>query len=104
MHRLRQISSHIPRKTFYTTSPPPPPTMPKLLYPTSLAFDPALRELTHRTISETRAMLSSGTTPSARYEARRCDACSLIDLCQPQLLGRGSVEGWLRQQLEAEEE
>jgi phosphoglycerate dehydrogenase-like enzyme len=44
MHRLRQISSHIPRKTFYTTSPPPPPIMPKLLYPTSLAFDPALLE------------------------------------------------------------
>lgn len=69
-----------------------------------VAFDPALRELTHRTIAETRAMLSSGTTPSACYEARRCDACSLIDLCQPRLLGRGSVESWLRRQLEAEKD
>ncbi len=69
-----------------------------------VAFDPALRELTLRTITETRAMLSSGTTPSAHYEARRCDACSLIDLCQPRLLGRGSVEDWLRKQLDTEEE
>lgn len=46
MQRLRQISGHIPRKVFYTTSPPPvqTPTMPKLLYPTSLALDAKLLE------------------------------------------------------------
>lgn len=43
MHRLRQISGHIPRKAFYTTAPPIV-TMPKLLYPTSLALDPKLLE------------------------------------------------------------
>ncbi|KAH6620060.1 D-isomer specific 2-hydroxyacid dehydrogenase [Boeremia exigua] len=41
MHRLRQLSAHIPRKAFYTTAPPIV-KMPKLLYPTSLALDPAL--------------------------------------------------------------
>ncbi|PPU75949.1 CRISPR-associated protein Cas4 [Xanthomonas cucurbitae] len=65
-------------------------------------FDTALRELTHRTITDTRALLSRGVTPGARYDSRRCDACSLIDLCQPRLLGRGSVHSWLRQQLDAE--
>ncbi|KAF3000769.1 hypothetical protein E8E13_004934 [Curvularia kusanoi] len=44
MHRLRQLTAQIPRKTFYTTSPPPPTIMPKLLYPTSLAFDASLLE------------------------------------------------------------
>ncbi|CBA17367.1 CRISPR-associated protein Cas4 [Xanthomonas albilineans] len=69
-----------------------------------VAFDSALRDLTLRTIADTRAMLHAGTTPSARYDARRCDACSLIDLCQPRLLGQGSVEAWLRRQIDAEED
>lgn len=69
----------------------------------SVAFDRDLRDLTLRTIEESRAMLSSGITPSARYEPRRCDSCSLLDICQPQLLERRSVNDWLLQQLEAEE-
>jgi CRISPR-associated exonuclease Cas4 len=69
-----------------------------------IAFDVALRALTLRTIADTRAILHDGVTPAARYEARRCDACSLIDLCQPRLLGRGNVEDWLRRQLDSEED
>jgi CRISPR-associated exonuclease Cas4 len=67
-------------------------------------FDQTLRALTHATIAETRAMFVSGQTPSARYEARRCDRCSLIDLCQPKLLGRRSVAEWLHRQIKDEEE
>ncbi len=44
MHRLVQITHHIPRKQFLTTSPPIVPKMPKLLYPTSLAIEPKLLE------------------------------------------------------------
>lgn len=66
-----------------------------------VAFDDCLRELTRKTIADTRAMVVSGRTPSADYEARRCDTCSLIDLCQPRWLGRGrGVEAWLHRQLE----
>lgn len=66
-----------------------------------VAFDDGLRELTRKTIVDTRAMVMSGRTPSADYEARRCDTCSLIDLCQPRWLGRGhGVEAWLHRQLE----
>lgn len=65
-----------------------------------VAFDPALRQLTRETIAATRAMLASGQTPTARYEARRCDACSLLDLCQPHLLGRRNVGDWLLRQLQ----
>lgn len=65
-------------------------------------FDAELRALTARTITDARAMLASGITPTARYEPKRCDRCSLLDLCQPRLLGRRRVEDWLRTQLDEE--
>ncbi|MCW0367311.1 hypothetical protein NB699_002294 [Xanthomonas sacchari] len=67
-------------------------------------FDAVLRDLTLRTITATRALLRAGLTPAARYDAKRCDACSLIDLCQPRLLDRGSVAHWVHDQLDAEED
>jgi CRISPR-associated exonuclease Cas4 len=69
-----------------------------------VVFDEPLRELTRRTISGTRAMLASGRTPTARYEAARCDGCSLLDLCQPHLLGRRHIADWLDKQLETGED
>ncbi|RBK18846.1 CRISPR-associated protein Cas4, partial [Xanthomonas oryzae pv. oryzae] len=30
--------------------------------------------------------------------------CSLIDVCQPRLLDRGSVDQWVRRQLNADED
>ncbi|OHX21159.1 CRISPR-associated protein Cas4 [Chromobacterium sphagni] len=62
-------------------------------------FDEVLRGLTLDTISATRALFDKRQTPHASYESRRCDACSLLELCQPRLLGRQeSVNAWLRQQ------
>jgi CRISPR-associated exonuclease Cas4 len=66
-----------------------------------VAFDNELRLLTQQTIAATRQMITSGKTPLAHYESKRCDGCSLIDLCQPRLLNRPcDVEHWLRSQLE----
>ncbi len=66
-----------------------------------VVFDEELRELTRKVVQETRVMILSGITPSAQYEARRCDACSLIDLCQPRWIERGrGVSDWLRAHLE----
>lgn len=66
-----------------------------------VVFDNDLRTLTCQVIADTRLMIVSGHTPTAHYEAKRCDACSLIDLCQPRLLARSQgVEAWLRTQLE----
>lgn len=63
-------------------------------------FDEVLRTLTKETIHATRALIESSRTPTAVYDARRCDACSLIELCQPRLLGRReSVQDWLNRQL-----
>lgn len=68
-------------------------------------FDEALRDLTKQTIVQTREMLVSARTPLASYDAKRCDNCSLLDLCQPQLLARGgNVTAWLKRQLQDEGE
>lgn len=69
-----------------------------------VVFDDGLRTLTLETIRATRAMFVGGQTPLARYEARRCDNCSLLDLCQPRLLARaGGVDAWIRRQLQNED-
>lgn len=69
---------------------------------TDIVFDDELRRLTQDTVDATRAMLRSSTTPLAEYNAKRCDACSLIDLCQPKLLKRRSgIDAWLARQLQA---
>ena len=65
-----------------------------------VAFDDNLRALTLHTVNEVRAMFTAGQTPAATYDAKRCDRCSLLADCQPQMLGRpGGVQAWLRAQL-----
>jgi CRISPR-associated exonuclease Cas4 len=63
--------------------------------------DEELRTITRQAILDTRAMIVSGRTPMAEYISRRCDACSLIELCQPRTLSRAhGIDAWLRTQLE----
>jgi len=72
---------------------------------TDVPFDAPLRQLTLGTITAVRTMLAAGVTPMARYDRRRCDACSLLDLCQPKLLGRArGVNDWLASQWHQETE
>lgn len=69
----------------------------------AVVFDDELRRLTLETIEAAREMIRAGHTPKASYQPKRCDACSLIDLCQPKLLGKGQdVETWLRGQIAEE--
>lgn len=64
-------------------------------------IDAMLRQLTQETVAATRAVLQSGKTPQARYDPKRCDHCSLFDLCMPRTLNRQrSVRIWLRRQLQ----
>lgn len=44
-----------------------------------------LRAVTISTIESAREILVSGETPSPIQDHKRCRACSLIDLCQPEL-------------------
>ena len=49
-------------------------------------FTDSLRAKTRKVIEDVRQLLRGGRTPKAVYE-KKCDACSLYDLCNPKLLG-----------------
>jgi len=53
---------------------------------TEVAFDDALRSLTKATAAAVHAMIDSRETPTAEYDPRRCDSCSLIEICQPKAM------------------
>ena len=63
----------------------------------------AFRKKEHKPVKNThsiaavRELLNSGQTPPPNY-GKRCKACSLVEICQPELLGKrdrsvGYVEG-----------
>ncbi|MBI2094701.1 MAG: CRISPR-associated protein Cas4 [Candidatus Omnitrophica bacterium] len=62
-----------------------------------VAFDEALRQKTQETAGRLHALIKAGITPIAVYE-KKCDACSLVDLCLPKLANRSkSVHSYLRE-------
>lgn len=68
---------------------------------TVVAFDAALRALTERVAAEARALIAAGRTPRVAYEKKRCDACSLIEICRPRVTGAaGSASAWLADQVQ----
>lgn len=70
-----------------------------------VVFDDELRALTRRVIADTRALFNNRRTPPAIYEPKRCDHCSLIDICQPQVMGKQrSASRWLARQLQSLDE
>lgn len=69
---------------------------------TIVPIDMELRALTLQVAAAIRACRSSGHLPSATYEPARCDRCSLLDQCRPQLGARRSgVAHWLKRVLDA---
>jgi CRISPR-associated protein Cas4 len=70
----------------------------------AVSFDDALRVLTRETICSVQELFATGKTPLPQYDARRCSACSLMDICQPALLEKPKpVNTWLRRQLSEED-
>lgn len=62
----------------------------------TIAFDTDLRVLTKQAIDDARGVLGSGRLPPPEYAPRRCDACSLKELCRPvQLQKNRDVPRWL---------
>lgn len=69
---------------------------------TDVVFDETLRALVEATARALHEMRLSAVTPLAEYESHRCDACSLIDLCQPKALRfRKGAQSWFARQLAA---
>lgn len=48
-----------------------------------IGFDVELRELTLEVIRNTRLMIQEEQTPGAKYDAKKCDNCSMFSLCLP---------------------
>jgi len=54
----------------------------------------ALRQETMEIIQKTRQLLQSNVTPKVKYE-KRCDACSLFEICQPKLSFRDKSRAYV---------
>ena len=54
---------------------------------TLVTFDPALRDETEAAAARLHRLFESGRTPPAVYEKAKCERCSLLDSCKPQVAG-----------------
>jgi CRISPR-associated exonuclease Cas4 len=55
-----------------------------------VAIDDVLREKTAELIQKIRTIQDSNETPKAIYQKRKCDNCSLVELCMPKSVGDGA--------------
>ena len=67
----------------------------------TVIFTDELKVSTKQIISDSMALLSSGKTPQAYYEKKRCERCSLIDICMPKAVNEGGkkVDRYVQTQL-----
>ncbi|MDD5673731.1 MAG: CRISPR-associated protein Cas4 [Chitinivibrionales bacterium] len=65
-----------------------------------VVFDQTLRNETERVAQKLHELIASGKTPPAIYE-KKCDNCSLSDVCMPEAGHRKSVEKYLEEVLKA---
>lgn len=66
----------------------------------SVPLDAGLRHLTSEVAERARNLLTSGSTPPAVFEKRKCTNCSLCDICQPKRLSRSlAASTWLARQI-----
>jgi CRISPR-associated exonuclease Cas4 len=63
-------------------------------------FDDGLRGLTEEAALALNGVIEHGLTPPARYDRRKCGACSLLDLCRPKISGR-SAASWRSREIAA---
>lgn len=70
---------------------------------TPVELNAGLRTLTHDTARRLHDLINSRQTPLAEYDSRRCDACSLVEICQPKSLRlKRGVASWFQNQLNTE--
>lgn len=64
-------------------------------------FDQRLRGLTEETAARLHQLIRGGKTPAAKYE-KKCESCSLLELCLPKVTdGKHRVAGYLTKILAA---
>lgn len=70
---------------------------------TTVEFDAGLRQLVETVVKALHEMIASRVTPPAEYKSRRCDSCSLIELCQPKALRlKRGVAAWFASAVRAD--
>ncbi len=62
-----------------------------------VALDKALREQTLTVIQNAHQIIDSGETPSPIEDKKRCRACSLLDLCEPDTFRRDHSGKYIRE-------
>lgn len=66
-----------------------------------VAFDMELCALTVATARHLHELIASRRTPAAVYEERKCESCSLKELCMPQVMRfQKGVSAWFTRQME----
>lgn len=70
---------------------------------TAVEISGELRARTTALISRVRELQEFGVTPAAVYERRKCDRCSLVELCMPKSAGAGAkrVDRYVQAQVRA---
>lgn len=68
---------------------------------TNLEFSSELKAETVSAIAKARCILETGSTPEAEFDHKKCDRCSLVDICMPKALDRGGkrVERYIQAEL-----
>lgn len=65
-----------------------------------VVFDDALRSATEDIAAKTHELLAAGRTPPPAY-AKRCDRCSLIEICLPRTMQKKrTVKGYISRMLD----
>ena len=62
-----------------------------------IIIDEALRKKTISVIEDAHALLASGKTPAPIQDKKRCKACSLSDLCEPQTFRRDHSSSYIHE-------
>jgi len=61
---------------------------------THVAFDESLRGATEELCQQLHEMFESRKTPAAMYE-KKCDSCSLIEICKPKAFARRNPQSYI---------
>lgn len=61
-----------------------------------VTIDHGLRQLVRQTAASVRIAIDSRRIPSALYDRRRCDTCSMLSICQPRAFTHCSADDWFR--------
>ena len=70
---------------------------------TQLLFNTKLRQRTEKLIIRIREIINKQQTPQAVYNKKKCDRCSLIDICMPKALDEGgkNISRYIRNSIKA---